>query len=122
MEDNVLGYECKHAIWCPAVGDNPNDLTLVKENIHYKDGTIKPNVRLIKNNKRDFYITKREFRNHSDKKEYEDVKYSLCSISFNPENGTFGDHIDTLVSAKKINKSISFIVFALKHNIWDIFC
>lgn len=73
MEDNVLGYECKHAIWCPAVGDNPNDLTLVKENIHYKDGTIKPNVRLIKNNKRDFYITKREFRNHSDKKEYEDV-------------------------------------------------
>ncbi len=41
-------------------------------------------------------------------KEYEDVKYSLCSISFNPENGTFGDHIDTLVSAKKINKSISF--------------
>jgi hypothetical protein len=41
-------------------------------------------------------------------KEYEDVKYSLCSISFNPENGTFGDHIDTLVSAKKINRSISF--------------
>jgi len=41
-------------------------------------------------------------------KEYEDVKYSLCSISFNPENGTFGDHIDTLVSATKINKSISF--------------
>ncbi len=41
-------------------------------------------------------------------KEYKDVKYSLCSISFNPENGTFGDHIDTLVSANKINKSISF--------------
>lgn len=41
-------------------------------------------------------------------KEYKDVKYSLCSISFNPKDGTFGDHIDTLVSEKKINKSISF--------------
>lgn len=41
-------------------------------------------------------------------KEYKDVKYSLCSIAFNPEKGTFGDHIDTLVSAKDMNKSVSF--------------
>lgn len=41
-------------------------------------------------------------------KEYKDVKYSLCSIAFDPEKGTFGDHIDTLVSANAMNKSISF--------------
>lgn len=73
-DDNILGYECKHAIHCPAKGDNPNDLTYIKEVIHYKDGTKKNNIRMIKNYKRDFYITKKEFRNHLDKKEYEDIK------------------------------------------------
>lgn len=40
--------------------------------------------------------------------QYKELKYSLCSIAFDPEKGTFGDHIDTLVSAKSLNKSISF--------------
>lgn len=40
--------------------------------------------------------------------EYKEVKYSLCSIAFDPEKGTFGDHIDTLISTKSMNKSISF--------------
>jgi hypothetical protein len=72
----ILGYECKHAIYCPPKKNSGcnDDLTLVKEVIHYKDGTKEPNVRLLKNFKRDFYITKKEFRNHNDKKEYEDVK------------------------------------------------
>ena len=40
--------------------------------------------------------------------EYKDVKYSLCSIDFDPQTGTFGHKIDTLINAKEINKSISF--------------
>ena len=72
-DENILGYECKHAIHCPAKGENPDDLTFVKEIIHYKNGDKKVNLRKIKNFKRDFYLTKREYRNHSDKKEYEDV-------------------------------------------------
>jgi len=39
--------------------------------------------------------------------DYAKMKYSLCSISFDPETGTFGDRVDTLISAAKINKSIS---------------
>ena len=39
---------------------------------------------------------------------YKDVKYSLCSIAFHPEDGTFGDRIDTLISARTLDKSISF--------------
>lgn len=40
--------------------------------------------------------------------EFNQVKYNLCSISFNPENGTFGDRIDTLFNATAINKSVTF--------------
>ena len=39
---------------------------------------------------------------------YQEIRYSLCSIDFNPQDGTFGDHIDTLVNAAAQNKSISF--------------
>jgi len=39
---------------------------------------------------------------------YKDIKYSLCKIAFDPATGTFGDKIDTLISADKTGKSISF--------------
>lgn len=40
--------------------------------------------------------------------QYKEVKYNLCSIDFNAENGTFGSRVDTLVRADSIGKSISF--------------
>jgi dipeptidyl aminopeptidase/acylaminoacyl peptidase len=40
--------------------------------------------------------------------DYDKVKYSLCSIAFDPASGTFGSKVDTLVSAYKTGKSISF--------------
>lgn len=40
--------------------------------------------------------------------EYDKVKYSLCSISYNPEKQIFGNKVDTLYNAKKNGKSVSF--------------
>lgn len=40
--------------------------------------------------------------------EYDRIKYSLCSIGFDPETGRFGDTIDTLVSADRTGRSVSF--------------
>jgi len=40
--------------------------------------------------------------------EYKEVRYNLCSISFNPDNGTFGDRIDTIYNAAAQNKSVTF--------------
>ncbi len=40
--------------------------------------------------------------------DYDKVKYSLCSIAFDPETGKFGDKVDTLVSASKTGKSVAF--------------
>jgi hypothetical protein len=39
---------------------------------------------------------------------YKDIRYNLCSISFNPQNGTFGDKVDTIINADRMKKSISF--------------
>jgi hypothetical protein len=39
---------------------------------------------------------------------YKKIKYSLCKIAFNPETGTFGNKVDTLISASNTGKSISF--------------
>jgi len=40
--------------------------------------------------------------------EYNEVGYNLCSIAFNPDNGTFGDHIDTVFNATALRKSVTF--------------
>jgi len=40
--------------------------------------------------------------------EFNEVRYNLCSISFNPDNGTFGDRIDTLFNAAAQQKSVTF--------------
>lgn len=40
--------------------------------------------------------------------DFQKVKYSLCSISFDPDSRTFGTQVDTLYSAKQSGKSVSF--------------
>jgi Tol biopolymer transport system component len=40
--------------------------------------------------------------------DYKEIRYNLCKIDFNPENGSFGTKIDTLVWVDKDKKSISF--------------
>ena len=36
------------------------------------------------------------------------LRYNLCRIDFDPETGTFGDHIETIVDAVSLQKSVSF--------------
>jgi len=38
---------------------------------------------------------------------FDKIKYSLCSVSFDPSSGKFGDKADTIISGPAINKSIS---------------
>ncbi|MDR0538559.1 MAG: hypothetical protein LBH04_11060 [Tannerellaceae bacterium] len=39
---------------------------------------------------------------------YKQIRYNLCRIDFDPESGVFGQHIDTLINADALGKSISF--------------
>ena len=40
--------------------------------------------------------------------DFDEIKYHLCSISFNPSNRTFGTIVDTLFQADETGKSVSF--------------
>lgn len=79
--DEIAGIECKHVQYVTARDGSPNDLLLVKELIHFKDGRpAKSNLRRIINYEREFWVTRgdnnnRELhghRNHRSKKEWED--------------------------------------------------
>ena len=50
------------------------DIHLVRELIRFKDGKQLDNIRLIKDYKRPFWITKPHFRNHKERKEAESIK------------------------------------------------
>lgn len=67
----IIGYECRHAIYLPGPKHSPNDAVFIKEAIHYADGTVAPNTRLVVNFQRDFYITKDGYQKHKDKKQSE---------------------------------------------------
>lgn len=69
-----VGYECRFAVYCPPPAGEQDDLHLVKELQHMPDGTTRPGVRLLKNYKRPFWVTKKGAQNHQDKKEWESTE------------------------------------------------
>lgn len=71
IEEGVIGKECRFAIHMPTKFHDSPDLHLVKEVLHFKDGTTKPNVTFKRNYKRTFGVTAKPYRNHEQKKEYE---------------------------------------------------
>jgi len=77
-KDDILTIECKHAVHCPtpkylAERGVKDDFHFIKEVVFLKNGEKRIHRRLIKNYKRDFYITKPAFRNHQQKKETEEL-------------------------------------------------
>ena len=60
--------EVKHVVWVPSVEDEDGDACVVKEVIHKADGRRIPNLRVIRNFQRDWYITREGYRKHKDKK------------------------------------------------------
>ena len=72
-EKKLIGRECVHARYAAANNGDNDDILLVKEKLHFSDGSIVPNLKLIRNFKRDFFVTKKGFRNHQQKKEWEDI-------------------------------------------------
>jgi hypothetical protein len=80
VPENVLGMECRFAVYIDPPDRDMPDMHLIKENITYKDGTVKPNVKLVWDYKRPFWINKEGTRNYKQKKEWTEesnlLKYS----------------------------------------------
>lgn len=72
----IKGLECKFVTHVRATNGKNPDTHIVKEVIHYTDGTKKNNLRTITDFKRPFWITKEAYRNHKEKKEWEE-EYKL---------------------------------------------
>ncbi|AUG87040.1 putative DNA polymerase [Erwinia phage Rebecca] len=72
MSSNNLRFECKHAIYTLSLRGK-SDIIFVKENVIDENGNSKPHTRIIKDMKRDYYLTKPAYRNHQDKKDYEEL-------------------------------------------------
>lgn len=74
--DEIDYYECVHASYSKANNYSPNDVVVVKELIHFKDGRPpQPNLRLIKNYQRDFGVTLERYRTHQDKRPWAPVSH-----------------------------------------------
>lgn len=80
-KEQIKGVECKHVCYQAANDGSANDLLLIKEVIHTKDGALIPNLRMIENFQRPFYITKKPYQNHKDKKEHEELEKLDCFFS-----------------------------------------
>ena len=71
--DKIVAKECRFAVHMPTKRSDIPDFHLVKEILHFEDGSTKPNVRFIRDYKRSFYVTKKPYRNHEQKKEEEEI-------------------------------------------------
>lgn len=70
--DLIKGKECRFATFCDNGTDH--DLHVVKEYVHHADGRRTPNIALHWNYQRDFYVTRKGFQDHEDKKENEAIE------------------------------------------------
>ena len=86
---NIVKRECKFVTHLEAIPGERPDIHLVKEYITYEDETRKPNFNVIKDFKRDFYITKPHYQKYKQKKECEDLdrlnKYSATQSELGKE-------------------------------------
>jgi hypothetical protein len=71
MPKQIIGKECKFITWLQEIPDVREDTHVVKEVIHYDDGSKENNLRIITNFKRPFWITKPHLQTYQEKKESE---------------------------------------------------
>lgn len=70
-KEDIAGFEAKHITYVVDQHHGKDDLLVVKEVVHLKDGTRIPRLRFIENYERPFWITHKGRRNHQEKKDYE---------------------------------------------------
>ena len=72
-KEDIVGFECKHAVYVEHHDKQLKDALIIKEVLHLKDNTTVPRLRVIENFERDFRVTKEGVRNHEFKKQFEDL-------------------------------------------------
>lgn len=71
---HVVNRECKFVTHLPAIDGVRPDIHLVKQYTTYQDGTRVPELKIIQDFQRDFYITKPHYQKYGQKKECESLE------------------------------------------------
>lgn len=71
-KEDILGKECMHITYTPC-SENKDDALIIKEYIHLKSGEVVPNLKILENLDRSFWITKSQRRTHVDKLQWEEI-------------------------------------------------
>jgi len=72
--NDVEGYECRHAVYCPPPEEDMPDIHLIKRIAHLKDGRQIPQVVFKADFKRKFYVEREGSQNHREKREFADIE------------------------------------------------
>ena len=72
-QEEIKGIECRFVVHRPTKDPEIPDIHLIKETVHYKNGTTKPKIRIVKDYERPFYVTKVNERTYTQKKEWEHI-------------------------------------------------
>lgn len=73
-DKKIVGRECRHVVHVPTKSQDIPDAHIIKEIVHFEDGTSEPRIKIVENYKRPFYVTKRSARNHQQPKEWEKIE------------------------------------------------
>lgn len=74
----ILKRETRFSWHIPAIVGKRDDYHYVREDVTYTDGKVEPRTFLVKDFTRPVWCTKEAFRNHREKKEFEDKDKLLC--------------------------------------------
>ena len=71
----IIGREFRFGYHLQAIPDKRKDTHVIKEILHYSDGTTEPQLRILEEFKRPFWITKEHYKKHKEKKESESLEH-----------------------------------------------
>jgi hypothetical protein len=98
----VFSADGRSLYFCAAAENE--ELRMKNEELRMKDEGLE-----IKNEELDMKIAApHSVPSEKGESSFNNLRYNLCRIDFDPATGTFGDHIETIVDAAAQQKSISF--------------
>ena len=69
----VIGKECRFVVHVPSPEYGVKDFHLIKETVHYSDGTVEQKLNFAYDFKRPFYVTKKGKQTYKQAKEHENL-------------------------------------------------
>ena len=72
MAEPIVARTCMHTTYVPDTG-NGTDAVVVSEIVEYPSGRTEPKLRIFRSPKVSFWVTQSQYRNHTDKKEFESL-------------------------------------------------